>query len=533
MHLPDLSLRRVSLFLLGAVLFAFVYCQAPLFYSNQNQYFLHGLAQAGEGLLDEDWLANTRDPTPVFSSLVALTVRYLHPWAFYLYYVLLQGVYAAVMLGLFTIVAGGDAAVRRWPVFVALFVAVHSALGRWVSYRWFGQDYPWFFQAGVAGQYLLGPVLQPSAFGVLLVAAVWLFVRGRPFLAAVSVALAATLHSTYLLVGGLLTLGFAWSLWAEGRSRRALAMGGLTLALVVPILVYVFVTFRPTSLETFAEAQDVLANFRIPHHARPDHWLDPVAALQIAWVVMALVLVRGTRLFAVLAVPFVLSALLTLAQVATGSPTLGLLFPWRVSAVLVPVATTVILSRLAALPGLRLEGPWTRTACAAVVGALAVAGVWIMAGRHAFSTSDEELPVMAFVKRMKEPGDVYFLPVRLPRPTIGSLSSDFKPLPEKRRGDGVIPYDFQRFRLHCEAPLFVDFKSVPYKDVEVLEWRDRLRVAQSVQKKMDVGRLSEALDELCRHGVTHLLLPAEKELPSKELEEVYKDEYYRVYRLPR
>src|SRR5262245_21652326 len=127
MHLLVVSLRRVSLFLLGTVLFVLVYGQAPLFYSNQNQYFLHGLAQAGEGLLDEDWLANTRDPTPIFSGLVALTVRSLHPWMFHFCYVLLQGIYAAVMLGLFTIVVGRDAATRRWPVFVALFVAVHSA----------------------------------------------------------------------------------------------------------------------------------------------------------------------------------------------------------------------------------------------------------------------------------------------------------------------------------------------------------------------------------------------------------------------
>src|SRR5205085_88180 len=51
MHLPNVFPRRVALFLLGTVLFALVYCQAPLFYSNQNQYFLHGLAQAGLSLV--------------------------------------------------------------------------------------------------------------------------------------------------------------------------------------------------------------------------------------------------------------------------------------------------------------------------------------------------------------------------------------------------------------------------------------------------------------------------------------------------
>src|SRR5262249_17918786 len=148
--------------------------------------------------------------------------------------------------------------------------------------------------------------------------------------------------------------------------------------------------------------------------ARPDRWFDPVAALQIAWVVLALVLVRRTRLFIVLAVPFALSALLTLAQVATRSSTLGLLFPWRVSAVVVPVATTLILSRLAALPLRKLEGALIRATCAVLVASLAAGGAWIMGGRHGFSTSDEEDPVLAFVKETKEPGDVYFLPVQVP-----------------------------------------------------------------------------------------------------------------------
>src|SRR5947209_17367904 len=126
--------RVAALFLLGAALFTIAYGEAPLYYSNQNQYFLHGLARAGEGLLREDWLANTLDPTPVFSGLVAFTVRFLHPWAFYVYHVLLLGAYAAAMLGLFWSLAGETVAARRWPVFLALLVVVHAALTRWLCY---------------------------------------------------------------------------------------------------------------------------------------------------------------------------------------------------------------------------------------------------------------------------------------------------------------------------------------------------------------------------------------------------------------
>ncbi len=105
-------IRAFLLFLLGSALFAGACALAPLYYSNQNQYFLHGLANAGVGLLNEDWLAKTHDPTLVFSALVTVTVRFLHPFAFYLYYGLLLGVYAAAMLGLFRFLADGPAAGR-------------------------------------------------------------------------------------------------------------------------------------------------------------------------------------------------------------------------------------------------------------------------------------------------------------------------------------------------------------------------------------------------------------------------------------
>src|SRR2546423_1575197 len=95
------KLKNVSAeleFLAAAPLCAAAYTQAALYYSNQNQSFLHGLAHAGEGLLAEDWLAKTNDPTPVFSALVTITARLLHPWAFHLYYALFFGAYALALV---------------------------------------------------------------------------------------------------------------------------------------------------------------------------------------------------------------------------------------------------------------------------------------------------------------------------------------------------------------------------------------------------------------------------------------------------
>jgi hypothetical protein len=522
------------LFVVGTAAFAAAYCQAPLYYSNQNQYFLHGLATAGEGFLHDDWLAGTLDPTPLFSALVAFTARHLHPWAFYVYHALLLGVYGAAMLGLFAAVAGRETAGRRWPIFVGLFVAAHAALPRWCSYRWLGQDYPWFLQTGLAGQYLLGPMFQPSVFGVLLVVAVALFARGRTFPAAFCAALAAVLHFTYLLSAGMLVLGMIAALLAERRPYHALGAGALALALVLPVVAGVLLLFGPTSPDTSAEAQAILVNFRIPHHARPDLWLDAIAMAQVAWVVLAAVLARPPRLRYVLAVPSLLGLLLTLAQVATHSDTLALLFPWRVSSVLVPVATTVILSRLVAVLPAFAETPGARAVAAVAVAVLVGGGVWLSVTGRGFHTSDDERPLLDFARRSAGPGQVYLLPVHVPdlaATTHGSLSSDFKPLADKQRDGRVIPVDLQRFRLYTGVPIFVDFKSIPYKDADVLEWYARLRLAQELHERIRDGELHEALVELRRRRVTHLVVPAGRELEDDGLEKVSECGPYQVYRL--
>jgi hypothetical protein len=528
-------MRPFVLFVVGPVLFAIAYCQAPLYYSNQNQYFLHGLADGGFGSLRNDWLANTRDSTPLFSALVDYTVRYLHPWAFYVEYGMLLAVYAAALLGLFTLLVGEPIAGRRWPIFLALFLAIHSALARWCSYHWLGQDYPWFLQAGLAGQYILGSMFQPSSFGVLLVVAICLFARGHTYLAAVSAALAAVMHSTYLLPAAMLVVGMMLALLQERRPGRALGVGAVALALVLPVIVYILRTFAPTSATTFAESQRILVDIRIPHHTRPDRWIDTIGVLQMLWVVLAIPLARVPRLRYPLAVSAVLALLLTLAQVATGSHTLALLFPWRVSSVLVPVATTIILSRLVGVLPTVVDGAVASTAAVVVVMAAVLGGLWITVERLGFQNNDDELTLLNYVRDHHEPGDVYLLPVNIPNLTANARgtpsSSDFKPLVVKKHDDQVIPVDLQRFRLYTGVPIFVDFKSIPYKDTEVLEWYTRLKLAKELEEQLKKGDVSNTLTELRRHGITHVVVSAGQQLEGDGLEKIYEDKLYRIYRL--
>jgi hypothetical protein len=524
-------LQKPLAFLLCTVIFGLSYTQAPLFYSNQNQYFLHGLANAGHGFLKEDWLANTADPTPIFSALVAFTHRYLHESLFYVYYLFCLGMYAYFLLSLFSFLANAKPGSLASLCFFTLFALVHSGLGRLSSVQLLGKDYPWYFQAGVANQYILGFGLQPSVAGVFLVASLVAFIRDRPRLAVICSVLAATLHSTYLLGAALLTVAYMLLVARDKSVRPALLLGMLSLVLVLPVVLYNGFTFAPSSAAEFAEAQHILAHFRIPHHTLVERWLDRIAWAQLAWIILAIWFCRSTRLGLVLLLVSVMALLLTLLQLWTGSDTLALLFPWRISSVLVPIATTILLAKF-----IQALSPWLshltirqqrgiRFGCGAVLGALVLGGLAIQWFSLAYRTSAEELDMMAFVRNNARPGDVYLIPVEAPRiGAPGSVSTSFLPPPRRDQASQHIPVDLQRFRLLTGVPIFVDFKAIPYKDVEVLRWRRRFDLCRTWYETQEWGALRG-------HGISHVVMPADRPVQNAGLEVVYKDTFYRVYRL--
>ena len=134
----------------------------------------------------------------------------------------------------------------------------------------------------------------------------------------------------------------------------------------------------------------------------------------------ATLLVRSTSLAYVLGIPFLLAMLLTLLQLATGNDTLALLFPWRISVILVPLATAVVLARLVwrMTPWLTRQSPRGQTvviaACVLALTTCVVGGLAILFFRLGYHSNDDELPLLAHVKQYQRRGEVYLLPVDLP-----------------------------------------------------------------------------------------------------------------------
>lgn len=501
---------RPSLEILAwSLAFALSYAQSPLYTSNQNQYFLHGLARAGFGFLRDDWLVHTAEPTPLFSWMVQGVATVLPTWTFYILYAALMGVYLFSLLAIASSVFDLRAPAKRTLTLAAL-VVLHSAALRYLLARFVSPEAEFLLEGGVAGQRLLGAVLQPSAFGVLLVLSVALFLRGRVFASVLALGAAAAVHPTYLLSAGVLLATYvALTAWHPARRREAAVMAVLGAAVLAPVAAWAYVSFRPSGPDLYARAADILIRLRLPHHAIPIKWLDATVAAQAAIVLAALVLVRRSRLFVVLIVGTVFVALSTAAQVASGDPTLALLFPWRLSTVLVPVSTTCLTAALLAAAVDRLaDRPrlvrGLELAAFAAVGLAAAAGVYRFRVEMEAQRTDPSAPMMAFVADSLALGDVYFIDPKL-----------------------------QDFRLRTGAPIVVEAKAIPYRDDEVTAWFDRLKLARNFfrtrPERINCGALDVARVEF---GATHVVLgPEQLGEACPQWEALFNDGTYAVYRI--
>ena len=503
--------NRVIAFCLLASIFTLAYPQTSLYKSvgNQATKFFHGLADGGLGFLQGDWLASTVDPLPLFSTLVRLT--YQAPASgllFYGYRWLLLGIYLASVLGIVGYVYYRfNRSKLAYLGFIALFLASHT-----IRINLFEFDTAFHLHAGVAGQYILDQELQPATFGALILLSICCFLYRRYFYAVASLGLAVNFHPAYLISAALLTALYCVVLLVEARSwDKACALGATSLILVLPMVLYTKLVFAATSPEVFQRAQYIITHLRIPHHAIPSVWLaDGTAYAQTAIAAVGLYLARGTRLFPVLAVPFLFGVLLTGVQVLTGNNALALLAPWRVSVFLVPLSTYLILGGVVdwCLRRDRTFVAKHRRAIARV--SLAAIVVFCLIGAITqvgmLTYRDNSMPMMDFVKSQRTSGQVYLLP------------------PESRR--------LRKFRFYTGVPIFVNQKSHPYKDVEVLAWQERLEKAQAIYNN-DPATTCSVIAKLSQtYRLTHVIFERDdRPLPCPALQSIYQDDKYRVYQI--
>jgi hypothetical protein len=462
--LPATRWQLGCLVLLSTVLLFVTADLEPLFYSNQNTKFLHGLAQAGYGYLSQDWTANTVDGLPVFSVLVRWTAEIGPFWLFYLEQFLAYALYVWAAFLIFRRSSAWAAAAGMLPLL--LFGAVFAML-----------HYEQSVMGGVAKQLIIKTFLEPATFGGFALLGIAVFLAGRPLLAALLINVAAALHAGYVAPGGFLLLGMAACLPLTPKPERqrlvlAVAVGLALLALDAYLLK---LAFPPTSPEAQAAATDLLANKRIPQHTDPLHWMNGESLFKLVLCLAAAALTPNRHIARILVVGVIGILASALLVIVIEANFVRLVSPWRVSVFLVPIAWVALLAWLfeRALPWLRSRGRLRPALAVAAAASLAFAALGIAATTDNFGRDDPEYDAM--VRAELGPGQVY---LTSPEATY--------------------------FRLRYGAPQYVSEKTHPYLDVEVLEWQRRIEVATALYAgdSFDCEVLAKLRDQ---EHVTHVL----------------------------
>ena len=312
---------------------------------------------------------------------------------------------------------------------------------------------------------------------------------------------AATFHPTYLLSAAVLTVAYMVIEFRSRKSyRQSLQIGVLALVLVLPILAYSTNSFLPSG----SDAREILVHFRLPAHAVVLEWFGPAALATLILIGLALILTRGTPLFALMLISSAVGATLTLIQVLSGSDALALLFPWRLSVYLVPLSMAALASWFAVWLSKNTGERIGRIALALsmiLVGLSIISGITWMAIQSLQRGIAPERALYAHVQAERSPGQLY-----------------------------AVHSKMQDFRLATNAPILADFKSIPYRRGEVINWHDRVRLLQWFYRdEIDCGLMENFIGE---YGVTHIVLgPEQLGQRCPEMQERYFDGVYAVYEL--
>ena len=498
------SLKSFFTFIALCILSVLIYTQSPLYTSNQNLYFLHGMAQANMGSLSNDWLANTKDPTPLFTQIVRLVfITFHNPFCFYIIHTLLMGLYFWCLFGIVIYLFDIKGNKSTGILVITLILIVHSGAIRYLLGNIFGDMWRYLFDGGIAGQRLLGTIFQPSSFGVLLLVAIYLYIKDKPIWASTIAAMAACIHPTYLFSTALLITGFMLQNWIENKSlKKSMYVGAIALCIVIPILIYVFTNFGST--EGAEEARYILINIRIPHHTLMKYWLDFTAIIKIFLIIISLLLIRkSNRVFTPLFILFCGSMILSIYQVLTGDPVLALIFPWRPSALLVPISSSILLTKFAkwfaSKISIKRKEKYLKTICYVVLITLCVIGIYYMKSTYDLKKTARENDMLEWVKNESQEGDRFLIPINL-----------------------------ETFRTTTLRPVYIDYLAHPYSNEEVIEWYHRLL---ATNRFYDTGNCEDLYHLKHDDNLNHIIMERGSIQPvCQDLKIVYQDSYYTIYK---
>lgn len=399
-----------------------------------------------------------------------------------------------------------DHSYREYFSFFVISASICSAAFAYLSRKLIGIDLRAILYDGVAGQNVLGSVFQPSSFGVFLLLSIYMFLRNKAFVAVLFLGVAVNFHASYILGAATLTLSYIVLIILEEKNySKAFFVGFFSLVVVMPTIAYTYLSFSPTSPEVMSQAQGILVNYRIPHHSKVDIWFDSGALIKISIIILALLVHRKNKIFYIILIPFIISLSLTIIQVITNSNFLALLFPWRISVFLIPLSTFILIGGAVSFVFRRYSQQINdnKKIINMLLAFIFIFGIYFNYKKYKQHNTADFLPMMAFVADTKTKDDIY-----------------------------LIPTELKRFRLQTGVRIFVDKKTHPYKDSEVIDWYDRIQIANKLFNSGTELHCNVLQGISSKYHITHIVINSKEHVLNCNFSvKTFNDGIYSVYKI--
>jgi hypothetical protein len=474
------------------------------FHANQNDHLLRGLAAGPFDSLANDWHANTKNPFPVFSLIVQVTSQLFSPSIFYLFQTVVMGVFLFSLIG----ISDHFFKLRRSKcLFFAFFsVFLFTNTKAFINFIGVGIYY------GVAGQGLGLSEFLPNGFVALLVLSLYLFLKEKPIWAVLSLCLAGYIHIGYEIAAALLTISFMFITFLETKKLKTpLLLGLLALIVISPVVIYTYQANADATSQQVHEAAQIIVQERIPHHTQVKAWWDSAATTQTIICLLALIIMRKTKVFWFLLFGILVTYLPAVVQLIRPSNLIGILQIWRVSVLVIPVSSILVLGAIFSTlfnsfgPFIQKHGRVIQILLVALTAFTFFKGISFQIYRIKGAAEKPTRDLYAFVKEQRTDDTTYLIP---PRDSL-----------------------FEDFRLGTETPILIDWKSHPWNSVEILEWYQRVNDADAFYAEESKNACQVLPDIVTTYQITNILTYADQPLGCTGLEEIYADSEYIVYQI--
>jgi hypothetical protein len=474
------------------------------YHSNQNDHLLRGLAAGPVDSLASDWYVNTKNPEPVFSIIVQVSSQLFSPSIFFLLQTAVLGIFLFSLIGISDHFFHLKRSQFLFFAFFAVFLFTNTKA--FINLLGTGLYY------GVAGQGLALHEFLPNVFAAFLFLSLYLFLKEKYIWAVLSLCLAGYIHIGYEMAAALLTFTYMFIIFLKTKNLKTpLLLGLLALIVISPMVIYTYQSNANATSQQIHEAAQIIVQERIPHHTQVKIWWGPAETTQTIICLLALVIMRKTRLFWFLLFGVLLIYLPAVVQLFRPSNLIGILQIWRVSVLVVPVSSILVLGAIISTlferfgSFIRRHGRLIRILFAALIAFSLIQGFSIQLFRIQADAQKLTNELYAFVKEQRTDGTTYLIPPR-----------------DQRLED---------FRLGTETPIVVDWKSHPWNSVEALEWYQRINDADAFYAKEGSSACQVLPEIVSTYRVTNILSYADQPLDCSALAPIYQDAEFIVYRV--